>query len=141
MPNIFRNFDSRLEHRALGSAALTATATVASESERVAQRTRYVTKFIAEAIKISANNEVYTLVAEVSNDSFSTFQTAGILSLGPTETRIGGAPDSAAGDTYDLYWSTEVNGTVYKNWRIRAILGGTSPSLTLGCWSGVEGGI
>lgn len=141
MPNIFRNFDSRLEHRALGSAAITSTTTIVTKAERVPQRTRYVTKAILEAIKISANDEVYTLVAEVSNDGFSTKEVAGILSFGPVETRVGGAPDNAAGDEYDLHWSTEVNGVVYEDWRLRLILGGSSPSITIGCWSGVEEGI
>lgn len=141
MPNIFRSFDSRLEHRALGSAALTSTATIVTKAERVAQRTRYVTKMILEAIKISANNEVYTLVAEVSNNGFTNKEIAGILSVGPTETRVGGGPDNAAGDEYDLHWSTEVNGVVYKDWRLRLIIGGTSPSITAGIWSGVEEGV
>lgn len=141
MPNIFRNFDSRLEHRALGSAAMTSTTTLVTKAERVAQRTRYVTKAIIEAIDIASNDEVYTLVAEVSNDAFSTKEVAGILSFGPTETRVGGAPDNVAGDEYDLHWSTEVNGVVYKDWRLRLIVGGTTPTITLGCWSGVEEGI
>lgn len=139
--NVYRNFDSRLEHRALGSAAVTATATVVTKAERVPQRTRYATKFILEAIKISANDEAYTFVVEVSNDAFTTKEVAAVLSVGPVETRVGGAPDNAAGDEYDLFWSTEVNGRVYEDWRIRLVIAGTSPTITFGCWSGVDGGI
>lgn len=141
MDNIYRSFDSRLEHRALGSAAVTSTATVATIAERVAQRTRYVTKVIVEAIKISANDERYTFVVECSNDDFSTFETAAVRDFGATEVRTGGAPDSAAGQSFDIYWATEMNGVRYAKSRIRCIIAGTSPTITFGCWSGVEGGV
>lgn len=140
MSNIYRNFDARLEHRALGSAAVTSTATVATLAERVAQRTRYVTKIIVEALDIASNDEHYLFVVEVSNDGFSTKELAAAYSFGPTEVRLGGAPDSAAGDEIDIHWSTEVGGTAYKDWRIRVIISGNSTTITFGCWSAVEEG-
>lgn len=141
MPNIFRNFDARLEHRALGSAAVTSTATVVTKAERVAQRTRYVTKVLVEALDIASNDEHYLFVVEVSNDSFATKEIAGLLSLGATEVRLGGGPDTAAGYQGEIFWATEVNGVVYRDWRIRLVIAGTSTTITFGCWSGLEGGI
>lgn len=130
MPNISHPVDARLLHRELGQAALTATATLGSYSQRVAMRTSYVTQLLMEAIKVSGGNESYTVVVEVSNDAFTTVEVAAILSLGHTSVRIGGAPSNAAGDMRQFYWTTEVNGIVYKDWRIRVIMAGTSPSLT-----------
>lgn len=130
MPNLIHPVDSRLLHRELAQAALTATTTLGTYNQRTAMRTSYVTQIIMEAIKVSAGNELYTVVVEVSNDSFTTVEVAAILSLGHTSVRIGGAPSNAAADTRQFYWTTEVNGVVYKDWRIRVIMAGTSPSLT-----------
>jgi hypothetical protein len=141
MPNMFHPFDARLDHRALASAALTATTTIGTIDQVAAMRTAYLTKVMLEAIKISANNEVYNLCIQVSSVSnFATFETAAILSLGPTETRIGGAPDSVAGAYYQLYWTTEVNEVVYQYARLRLVLGGTDPSITLAAHSTVMPG-
>lgn len=139
MMNMYHPFDTRLEHRALGSAALTATATLDTITERAAQRTPYRTLVSLEAIKISANNELYTLAVQLSNDSFTTIETAAILSLGATEVRIGGAKDSAAGDVHEILWSTEQGGMRYAQARLRLIIAGTSPSVTLGCYSTILG--
>lgn len=122
-------FDARLEHRAAGSAALTADAVIATASQRSQTRTEFVSILRVESIKISANNEEYNFFFEVSNDGFSTVETAGILSLGATEARLGGGPDNLAGDEYQMKWSTEVNGARYKDWRIRMDVSGTSPSI------------
>lgn len=130
MPNKFYPTDARLEHRAIASAAITATATVATVTQRVAMRTDYTTMIGVEAIKISANNELALFVVEVSNDSFTTVEVAGMKDFGATEVRQSGAPDSAAGDQHEMVWNTEVNGVVYKDWRLRAIISGTSPSIT-----------
>ncbi len=140
MPNKFYPFDKRLEHRALGSAALTAETVIGSIDERAAQRTMYLTKVNLEAIKISANNETYQVVVECSNDNFSTIEVAAILDLGATEVRQSGAPDNAAGDEYDIYWSSEINGVKYEKSRVKVFVGGTSPSITVGCWSTIMTG-
>lgn len=125
-----RAFDTRLEHRAAGSAAVTASTTVADIDQRAATRTEFETILRVDAIKITANDEEYRFLWEVSNDDFTTFETAAILSLGATEARLGGAVDSAAGDEFDVPWRTEVNGASYKAWRIRLVVAGTSPSIT-----------
>jgi hypothetical protein len=124
-----RAFDTRLEHRAAGSAALTADTTIDTHTQRAKTRTEYVTMLRVESIKISANNEEYRFIFEVSNDGFSTVETAAILSLGATEVRLGGGPDNAAGDEYQVPWFTEVNGQSYKDWRVRLDVAGTSPSI------------
>lgn len=140
MPNLYHPFDSRLEHRALGSAAITATATLGTITERAAQRTCYLTRVQLEAIKISANDEIYQVVVELSNDSFSTVEVAAMCDFGATEVRQSGAPDSAAGDYAELMWCTEKNGVKYSASRIRVITDGTSETITLGCWSTIMPG-
>jgi hypothetical protein len=138
---MYHAYDTRLDHRAVGSAALTATATLDTITERAAQRTAYRTLVGLEAIKISANNELYQVVVELSNDAFSTVEVAAIGDFGATEVRQSGAPDSAVGDTLELMWTTEHNGTKYAASRIRAIIAGTSPSVTLYCHSTVLGNV
>lgn len=122
-------FDARLEHRAAGLAALTANTTIVTKDQRAQTRTRLVTILRVESVKISANDEEYRFVIDVSNDDFTTVETAAILSLGATEARLGGGPDNIAGDEYQIHWNTEVNGTRYKDWRIRLVVAGTSPSI------------
>lgn len=122
-------FDARLEHRAAGSAALTADTTIATKDQRARTRTNYVTTVRVESIKITANNEEYRFLFEVSNDNFTTHETAAVLSLGATEVRLGGAKDNAAGDEYDVHWNTEVNRQSYQDWRIRLDVSGTAPSI------------
>lgn len=100
----------------------------------------YLTKVMLEAIKISANDESYKVVVECSNDDFSTVEVAAILSLGATEVRESNAPDSAAGDEYDIYWCTEINQRKYQKSRIRLVAGGTSPSITLSSHSTIMTG-
>lgn len=137
MPNIQYPFDSRLEHRALGSAAMTATTTLDTITQRAQMRTMFMTKVIVEAIKISANDELYQVVVEGSNDSFSTLEVLAMCDFGATEVRQSGAPDSAVGDTAELYWASEKNGVKYSAIRIRVITAGTSETITLGCYSSI----
>jgi hypothetical protein len=132
-------FDSRLEHRAVGAAALTATATLDTISQRVAMRTEFVTKVYLEAITINDDDELYQVVVELSNDDFTTTYVAAVHDFGATEVRLSGAPDSAAGDSLEFIWHTEYNGQTFKDARIRMVIAGTSPSITASCWSGVVG--
>lgn len=141
MQNITRNFDERLSHRDVGSAALTATTTLDTHQQRVAQRTRYVMQITLEAIKVSAGNEHYEFIVEASNDDFTTVEVAAYLSLGATGARLRGAPSNAAGDTYELEFMTQINETLYKDWRVVMVASGTSPSITFSAWSGVEHGV
>lgn len=128
-------FDARLEHRAAGLAALTADTTIDTVLQRAQTRTEFVTTIRIESIDIVGNDEEYKFVIECSNDSFTTLEVAAILSLGATEVREGGAPDNAAGDEYNIYWCTEVNGQSYKDWRIRLDVTGATTSLGFSCSS------
>jgi len=130
MPNKYYPTDARLEHRAVAQAAVTATAVIDTIDQRTAMRTDFTTIIGIEAIKITANDEIYTFVIEVSNDDFSTIEVAAIKDFGATEVRQSGAPDSAAGDQHEIMWSTEVNGVVYDKARLKLFTDGTSESIT-----------
>lgn len=138
MPNMHYPFDSRLEHRAAGSAALTSTTVLDTVDDKVAQRTAYMTKVILESIDIANSDETYQVVIEVSNDNFTTVnEVAAILDLGDTAVRQSGAPDNAAGDEYEILWSTEINGTKYRYWRVKLFAAGTTPSIGMICYSSI----
>lgn len=143
-----RNYpvDLRHIHREAGSAAVTADAQYgdADASQAyvdmgAATNTLFSTVLNIEAITISGNNEVYDFRIELCNDSdfsSSDVEVAAMLSLGPTETRKGGAPDNAAGDEYIMYWSTRQNGTEFRYWRLAYDEGaGTAPSITFNAYS------
>lgn len=140
MPNKHYPFDKRLEHRALGSAALTATTVLGTITERAAQRTMYLTKGMIEGIDIANGDESYKVVVEVSNDDFTTVEVAAILDLGATGVRQSGAPDSQVGDEHEIYWCTEVKGRKYKASRIKLFAAGTTPSIQLSCWTTIMTG-
>lgn len=139
MTNMNHPTDLRLIHREVARAALTSTATLATIAERASQRTSYRTLVNVESIKITANNELYKVVVECSNDGFTTVEVAEVRDLGATEVRESGAPDSAAGDTLELLWATEINGTKYAASRIRLVISGTAPSIGLSCRSSITG--
>lgn len=140
MPNKYYPYDSRLAHRALGSAAQTSTATVATVAEKAAQRTVYLTKIILEAIAIDGNDEKYTFVVELTNDAFTTIEVAAALDFGATEVRQSGAPDSVAGDELEMIWTTEKDGVKYGTWRLRCIHAGSTSSITYGAYSTIMTG-
>ena len=131
--------DSRLIGRAVGQVALTANATVFTKTQLAKTRTEYVTQINIEAIDIANTDEEYRFVFECSNDSFSTVETAAIVSLGATGARLGGGPDNAAGDEYQIPWNTEINGKSYKDWRIRLEVAGTTPSIQFSMFIAAEG--
>ena len=138
MPNKYHPFDGRLEHRALASAALTATTVLATITQRAAMRTDYLTKVIIEAIDIVSSDELYTLVVELSDDNFATVnEVAAICDFGDTAVRQSGAPDTVAADEVEIPWNTERNGVVYQYARLKLFAAGTTPSITLGVHSTV----
>ena len=142
MPNMYHPFDSRLEHRALGSAALTATTVLATITQNVGQRTAYRTLVNVEAIDIANSDEVYTLVVELSSDNFTTVnEVAMMVDFGDTAVRQSGAPDTVAGHEREILWTTEVNGVKYQYARLKLFVAGTSPSITVGCHSTVLGNV
>jgi hypothetical protein len=138
---MYHPYDTRLDHRAFGEAALTATATLATITERAAQRTAYRTLVGLEALDIASNNELCQIVVELSNDAFATVVVAASTDFGATEVRQSGAPDSAAGDEAEILWTTEHNGVKYSQSRIRAVIAGTTPSFTLNAHSTVLGSV
>lgn len=131
----FRPFDSRLEHRAANSAALTATTTLADMDQKAQTRTEFVTKFYVESIDVASGDEKYTLLVELSNDDFTTVDAVGGLREMGDATQIYEVTDTAAGDEFELWWSTEVAGVTYRYWRVRLIVAGTSPSMGIHCYS------
>ena len=141
MPNMYHPTDARLMHRAAGSAAITATTTLATITERAQQRTQYRTLLNVEAIKTSAGNELAVVVVECSNDGFATVHVAARHDFGHTSVRQSGSPTSVAGAYRELLWTTELGDTKYTQSRIRVIMSGTSPSITLGCYSTILGDV
>lgn len=136
--------DLRWIHREAGSAAVTADANYGDADASQAYidmgaetNTEIVTTIGIEAINVDDNDEVYDFRIEVSDtSSFTTLEVAAMLSLGPTEVRAGGAPDNAAGDVYEMRWSTRVNGTEYRYWRLAFDEGaGTGNSITFYAYS------
>ncbi len=140
MPNMYHPFDSRLEHRAAGSAALTATTVLDTITQRAAERTAYRTLLSLESVKVSAGNERYQVVCELSDDNFSTIAAvAAMTDFGDSSVRQSGVADSTAGDTAEILWATEFNGQKYQYARIRLITSGTSPSIGLVAFSSILG--
>ncbi len=139
MPNKYHALDTRLQHRAPGSAAITADEVIETITQRAAGRTDYLTKIYIEAIDIATSDELYTFVIELSDDNFSTVnEVAAIRDFGDTVVRQSGAPDTVAGDEIEIFWSTEVNGVVYKYWRLNMITAGAgSESITFHAYSSI----
>ena len=136
MPNKYHALDTRLQHRAPGSAAITSTAVVETINQRAAGRTDYLTKIYVEALDIFSNDELYKFVVEVSDDDFSNVrEVAAIRDFGATEVRQSGAPDTLVGDEIEIFWSTEVNGVVYKDWRLKLFISGTTETITFHAYS------
>lgn len=131
----FHPYDSRLEHRAAGSAALTTTTTLDTITQRAATRTKYLTKFYIESVDVANGDETYTLSIELSDDNFSTINEVAAVRVMGDATQLTEAGDTVAGDEYELEWSTEVSGTTYQYWRVRLIVAGTSPSMGILCYS------
>ena len=128
--------DLRMLHREVAEAAITAAqTTIGSHSQRAETRTAYVTLINLEAIKITANDELYDFVIEVSNDDFTTVEVAAMMSLGATEVRPGNAVDNAAGENRQMHWTTEVSGIPYKDWRLVLRTSGTAPSIAFSALS------
>ncbi len=139
MPNKYHALDTRLQHRAPGSSAITADAVVATINQRAAGRTDYMTKIYVEAIDIATSDELYTFVVEVSDDNFvTTNEVAAIRDFGDTAVRQSGTPDTVAGDEIEIFWSTEVNGVVYQYWRLNLIITGAgTESITYHAYSSI----
>lgn len=142
MQNMSHTFDKRLEHRAVGSAALTATAILGQITQRVAQRKAYRTLFNVEAVDVSSGNELYKVVVELSNDGFATVESVPVsMDFGHNSVVQSGVANTAPGDVAEILWSTQQNGKSFKEARLRLIVSGTSPSINLACFSSVLGSV
>jgi hypothetical protein len=143
MSNFYHPFDARLEHRAVGTTALTTATVIDTITQRAAMRTAYRTIVGVESIDIAGNDESYQIVVELSNDNFTTVNDiAAILDLGATEVRQSGAPDTAAGDQYEILWTTEAAGEKYQYARIKLFSAGAgTESIAFYCYSTVLGNV
>ena len=131
----FHPFDSRLEHRAAGSAALTADTTLDTVNQRAATRTEFITKVYVESIDVASGDEQYDVRVELSNDDFVTIDAvAAVRSMGDASVLIE-ATDTEVGDEFELHWTTEVAGVTYQDWRVVLDVSGTSPSIGLLCYT------
>ena len=139
MSNKFHALAVRLQHRDPGSAAITSTAVVETINQRTAGRTDYLTKIYIEAMDIAGNDELYAFVIEVSDDNFSNVrEVAAMRDFGATEVRQSGAPDTLVGDNIEMFWSTEVNGVVYQDWRLKVFISGAgSETITFHAYSSI----
>lgn len=122
-----------------GAAAMTASGVTQVASANVSKKLgpgRFEGVLIIDvsAIKISANDEVYTLLLQGSATSaFSTFETLVALDLGATEVRVGNAIDSTPG-RYELPFCTEQDSIVYDWIRLYVVTAGTSETITFKAW-------
>ncbi|MHA7900773.1 MAG: hypothetical protein ACX94B_12990 [Henriciella sp.] len=93
------------------------------------------------AIKISANDELYTLIVQGGDaDDFSgAIENLAELSLGATEVRPGGADDSTVG-RYEIPFINEQDGTKYRYLRVYVDVAGTSPSINFTAFAGRASG-
>ncbi len=131
----FHPFDSRLEHRAAGTAAMTATTTLDTITQKSDTRTKFITKGYVESVDVASGDELYRLVVELSSDNFTTIDAVAAIREMGDATQILEATDTAAGDEFELHWTTEVAGVTYRYWRVRLVVSGTSPSMGLLCYS------
>lgn len=131
----FHPFDSRLEHRAAGSAAMTSTTTLDTITQRAASRTMYLTKLYVESIAVDGGDESYTLSIELSDDNFSTINEVAAQRVMGDASLLTEAGDTVAGDEFEVYWTNEVSGVTYQYWRVRIIHAGSTSSIACHCYS------
>lgn len=131
----FRPFDSRLQHRAAGSAALTADATVDTITQKEPTRTEYITKIYVESIDVASGDEKYDFWIELSDDNFTTVNATGPMIEMGDAAALRSATDTAAGDEFEMWWTTEVAGTTYRYARLVLDVTGTSPSIGFHAYS------
>ncbi len=83
------------------------------------------------AVKISANDERYNVIAQFSNSATfaSGIQNGAAIDFGATEVREGGAGDSTVG-RYKLPVTNVINDTHYRYMRLYSFTEGTSESIT-----------
>lgn len=88
------------------------------------------------AIKVSAADEVYSLLlqgAATGADAFTTTEILAQITLGATAARPGGSINSVIG-RYEIPFITEQHDTVYDWVHLFSDVGGTAPSITFKAW-------
>ena len=87
------------------------------------------------AVKISANDERYNVIAQFSNSATfaSGVQNGAAIDFGATEVREGGAADSTIG-RYKLPVTNVVNDVHYRYMRLYTYTIGTSETMTYAAW-------
>jgi hypothetical protein len=126
--------------RALGSAAVTATAYIGTQWDQgAAVVTDAICRIVLEAIDISSTNEVYTFRIVGSNVADrSDGQVLAMAVVGDASTITIETVDSAAGDVIDLRFRTERNDTAFRYIDLHLTLAGTTPSITFGAYTSKE---
>lgn len=121
-----------------GAAAMTADGITQVASANVSKKLgpgRFEGVLIVDvsAIDVASADEVYHLLLQGSNDSFSTKETVAQYSLGASAARPG-APVASVIGRYEIPFTTEQHDTVYSDVRLYVDLAGTSPSITFKAW-------
>lgn len=130
-------FDKELEVRAMGSAAITSDAYAGDQFDTLkAVHTEFVLVLNIEAIKVSAGNEIYTIQVWGSNTADrSDARVLAELALGDAAAKPGDTADDVAGDQIVIPFITQrPAGTYHRYLDVRVDVGGTSPSITFGCF-------
>ena len=122
--------------RALGSAAVTATAYIGTQWDQgAAVVTDAVCRITLEACKVSAGDETYTFRIVGSNvTDRSDGQVLAMAMVGDASTITIETVDSAVGDVIDLYFRTERNNTAFRYIDLHITTVGTSETITFGAY-------
>lgn len=136
--------DAGFELKDAGLVASSAAAQVDAEAKVVdlGANVRHDLRVIidATAVEIASNDEVYTILAQVSDtvDFSGAIKNAGAIELAATEVAAGGADDAAAG-RYELHFTNEVAGTNYRYLRIYTVVAGTvATGINYTAWGTVQ---
>jgi hypothetical protein len=122
--------------RALGSAAVTATAYIGTQHDQGAAVATDVACVIdIEAIDIASTNEVYTFRLVASNATDRSDGTViAMAQVGDASTITIETIDSAAGNRVVLFGRTERDGTSYRYLDLHLTVAGTTGSITFGAY-------
>ena len=131
--NNTRTFDLNLRMKDSYAVAADAAAQVASVDKILDIGSGYVEGLVqidVTAIDITTGDEFYNLRLQLSNSSSfaATVVTSVILPLGDS-TVTGGSADTGLG-RFELHFSNEFQGTLYRYARMYTDVGGTTPSIT-----------
>lgn len=88
------------------------------------------------AIDIANSDEIYDIIVQGSNSATfaSGIENLASIDLGDAAVRQGSADVNSPIGRYEIGVSNYQGGTEYKYMRVRAVVAGTSPSITLTAW-------